>query len=178
MDTRLLTEFEEAAIAWNPLIAGALRPGLPKAKVRRALQRESVSGDTDVLISIYAWRDGVLSQSINFTGIADCPGFFPGEAYIFLDLEMAIGHFRHCKSAAKNHPKLAEGSGRYFPLFWNGSVNWIGIDLAPGENNRVMLMQHRSDSPFREAYKSIDEFLADAIRANRQRDLLSCFRSR
>lgn len=58
-ETNWLQQFEQAAIARNPLLATKLRSGLSDSSVRRALRRARVAGDLDPIIALYTWRDGM-----------------------------------------------------------------------------------------------------------------------
>ncbi len=177
MDLKLLKEFEDAFLSRNPSIAGALQPGLPRADIQRALKRGKVTGDSNLLFTIYTWRDGVLLHA-GTELMREQKGFFPGETYYFLCLEMALAHFGSHKEVAASKPKVAEAVGRYFPIFWNGSVSWLAVDLMCGNQNRVMLVQLRDDEPLREAYGSFDDFVRDGIRAGRENAPLRCFGSK
>ncbi len=157
---------------WNPVISGALQPGLSETKIRAELKRANVTGDTELVVEIYSWRNGVFLNDINFSRAGK--GFFPGEPYCFLLLEMATGHFKHCITASRYHPELLEGAGRYFPIFWNGSDKWIGIDLYPEARNRVMLMRHSFTPPFQQLCDSFDAFLADVSLACQNKSLPGC----
>jgi len=168
-----LQELEVAVLARNPLLWERLEPGLPAARVRRMLERKMVKGEIECLIRLYTWRNGtLLSQHASLDR-----GFLLGlrQPYHFPDLEMAIGHFIFFREAAVKHPRISEAVGRYFPAFWDGSTSWLAVDLQAGHRNRVMVIEYESRQPFRKAYNSFDEFLAEAIRANAENRRLNCF---
>jgi hypothetical protein len=183
MNTAWIGDFERAAIARNPSLTAKLQAGLSEARVKRALGRAKVIGDVAPLIALYTWRNGTdlsISVPVNTKQGLEAERakmtFFPEKPYYyFLCLEMAIGHFGHLEVAAKTHPRLTEGVGRYFPMFWDGSTDWLALDVKPPNKNRVMLMEHKSEQPFREAYSSFDEFVSDAIRTNAENKPLRCF---
>ena len=161
MITDLLGTFEQLVVARNPLLAKKLKPGLSEEQIRRLLRRHRVDGDLAQVVALYRWKNGTkLDPEI----VASKVGFFPGKAYYFLDLEMALGHLDHTKVAARKRPQLADGAF-YFPLFWDGSTGWIATDIRPSHHNAVIAAEHRAEVPFREAYASLYEFLEDAIRA-------------
>lgn len=157
----LLPRFEQVAVARNPLLAGRLQPGLPESTVRALLRKGKVEGDLAQVVELYTWRNGTrLDPEI----VASKSGLFPGKAYYFLDLEMALGHLDHGRVAARKRPKLSEGYS-YLPVFWDGSTGWITIDVSPSHNNRVLLAEHNDETPFREVHTSFRDFICDAIRA-------------
>lgn len=179
-------DLERATIARNPSLAAKFQAGLSKERVNRALKRAKVTGDVAPLFALYTWRNGTdlslasrVDSRLSFETERTKMTFFPGKPYYFFPaLEMAIGHFGHLEAAAKAHPKLTEGVGRYFPVFWDGSTDWLAIDLKPSNRNRVVLMEHKSDQPFKQGYSSFHEFVADAIRANAENRPLGCFQTK
>ena len=183
--TSWIEEFERAAISRNPDLVRKLRPGISEARIKRGLSHAKATGELGPIIAFYTWRDGTdLSLSIPVNAKRELEAekakvaFFPGPPfYYYLGLEMAVGHFGHLEAAAKNHPKLKAGVGRYFPVFWNGSTDWLALDISPSNKNRVILMEHEANRPFKEAYSSFDEFVADAIRANTENKPLRCFQN-
>ena len=170
MDTALLSKFEQAVVAYNPILANKLQPGLAETRIRRALGRAKVSGDLDPVIALYTWKDGTILDS---ELVQSKKGFFPGKPYYFICLEMAIGHFGSFREIAKNKPKIGEAVGRYFPVFWSGSTSWLAIDVQPSNRNRVMTIDFRSEQPICKAFESFHDFLTEAIRASEQGDALA-----
>jgi hypothetical protein len=77
----------------------------------------------------------------------------------------------------EHHPAYAKVVGRYFPLFWDGSNSWLGVDLDPANNSRFVLIHTEFEQMVFEGYGSFEEFLNDAIRANEENDTLTCFDS-
>jgi hypothetical protein len=171
MNLELLGEFERAVRSRNPLLAGKFQPGLPPATVRRALTGGKVTGETDPLLTLYGWRNG---HTLDFELRRSQKGLFPGKAFYFPSLEMSIGHFGHFAEAARSHLQLSEATGRYFPVFWDGGNGWFAIDLQT-PHQRVMMIDLKAPQPFAEAYSSMDELIADGIRANKEdRPLAAC----
>jgi hypothetical protein len=150
---------EAALLRQNPALLAHLEPGLPESRVRRVLGRHHVGGSLAPLVDVYMWRNGTRLTAEVVAG----PGFFPRLRYHLLDLELALAHFDHARAAAKSHPELREGVGRYFPLFWNGDTGWLATDLDASSRNRVLTVEHGSDPPFREAYPSFVAFVDDVI---------------
>jgi len=182
MSTAWVKDLEKAVTTRNPSLTARLQPGLPEARVKRALDRAKVTGDVAPLIALYTWRNGTdlsLASNVNSKQALDVEkakmSFFPGKRCCFPSLEMAIGHFNVFKEIAKNYPKISEAVGRYFPVFWNGSTEELAIDLKPSNRSRVLIVDHRSDPAIREAYSSFEEFVADAIRVNEENKPLRCF---
>ncbi len=172
MNLELLGEFERTVRSRNPLLAGKFQPGLPPAAVRRALSGGRVTGETDPLLTLYGWRNG---HTLDFELRRSQKGLFPGKPFYFPSLEMSIGHFGHFAEAARTHLQISEVAGRYFPVFWDGSNCWFGIDVQTSHHHRVMMIDLKAPQPFVEAYSSMDEMIADGIRANQEdRPLAAC----
>jgi hypothetical protein len=165
-----IERLELSAIARNPILATKLRPGLSEARVRRVLSQGKVTGETSPIVALYIWKDGMDLTSDpaipNFNDWKASRSFFAGKPYFFICLEMAAAGFRSLKAIAENYPEISEAIGRYFPIFSDGATEQLAIDVKPSNQNRVMIVDHRSDQPIREAYHSFDQFIADAIRAN------------
>ncbi len=174
MNLELLAEFERAVRSRNPLLASKFQPGLPAADIGRTLADAKVAGETQPLFTLYGWKNGA---TLDFELRQSGKGLFPGKALYFPILEMAVGHFGHFAGVARKHPEMSEAVGRYFPVFWDGGNSWVAIDLKISHNNRVMMIDLKSNQPFREAYRSMHELIADGIRANRENQLLSCMYS-
>lgn len=171
MNAPTLAHLEDALLARNPLMEKLLQPGLSEIKVRRSLSRHHISGEVEAIVRIYSWKNGTwLTDGVT---IAD-GAFFPGSIYHFLELQSAIAHLKGLEEMASYYPQLAEGVNRYFPIFWDGETGWLSLDMKPGSENRVILVQFESDEPFREVYASFEKFLSDAITANREDEPLSC----
>jgi hypothetical protein len=156
-----LTDLEVGSVGRNPLLAARLKPGLAPDAIQRALRRGRVAGPIGPIIELYSWKNGtVLDPQL----ARSKSGFFPGHPFYLLDLEMALGHFDHARAAARSNPRLLGGAS-YFPVFWDGSTNWLALDLADQRHSRVILVRHAEESPYREVYRSFDEFLSAAIRS-------------
>lgn len=171
MSNDLLDEFGEALRQRNPVLADRLRPGLPLSRIRKMLARAKVEGLLKPIECLYAWKNGTrLDPSIK-----DLASPFPESVYMFMDLEMMLADFSGFKELAAYHPEYAVLVGRYFPVFWDGSTSWLAIDLSPAMGSRVVLIDPETGTAARDVYPSFEEFLKDAIRANRENDTLTCF---
>jgi hypothetical protein len=168
-------ELEAALVARSPRMAQRLQPGLPEARVRKRLQRAKVGGAIEPIVQLYCWKNGT---NLGWDLDRDEDRFFPGQvAYYFTELERAVNDCGFFKEAVVNHPRISEAVDRYFPAFWNGSSNWFGIDLGDSIHSRVVIIEFDSDQPFREAYRSFEDFINDLIRANREKIELRCLKS-
>jgi len=172
MVTKLLENLREAIRARNRVLAERLIPGLPEVRIRRALDRAKVQGAVEPIVRLFSWKNGSALDS-TLEQMQASP--FPGSLYMFMDLEMMLSHFKEFKECSKFHPKYGEITGRYFPMFWDGSDNWLALDLNPSCSSRIVLLETESEEMVREAYASFEDFLHDAIRANRQNQRLACF---
>ena len=172
---------EKTAIARNPILAAKLQPGLSETQVKRVLSRGKVTGEIGPIVALYTWKDGTdLTSNPDIPNFNDWKvnrSFFPGKPYFFPCLEWAVTDFDSLEAIAKNYPKMSEAVGRYFPLFWDGSTECLSVDLKTANNNRVMIIESRSDQPIRQGYSSFSEFIADAIRANEEDKPLRCFQN-
>lgn len=148
-----------------------MRPGLPKDGIRRALQDAGVRGDVEAVVNLFAWHDG--SQPDPWASLVEA-SLFPESIYVFGDLATMIEHFKTFHASFVYHPKFHKTNGRYFPMFWDNSTGYLAVDLN-SSNSRVVLLEPESDELARDAYGSFEEFLKDAIRANEERDILTCF---
>lgn len=172
MNLELLGEFERAVRSRNPLLASKFQPGLPPAVVRRALAGGKVTREAEPILTLYGWKNG---HTLDFELRRSQKGLFPGTPFYFPTLEMSVGHFGHFAEAARTHLQISEAAGRYFPVFWDGSNRWFGIDLQTSYHYRVMMINLKAPQPFAEAYSSMDELIADGIRANQEdRTLTAC----
>src|SRR5258708_6233174 len=175
MSTKLLQKLERALRQRNPILADRLRPGLPELRIRRMLHRAKVEGWAKPLLNLYAWKDGT---EIDPGLTQEQASAFPGSVYMFMELETMIVHRDGFAEGAAYQPKMVQLVGRYFPLFWDGSTGYLALDLAPAGRGRVVLIEVEWEDPVREAYRSFDEFLKDAIRANLENDGLTCLQSK
>jgi hypothetical protein len=178
-----IEDFERAAISRNPDLTRKLQPGLSEARVKRGLDRAKVIGEVSPLIALYTWRNGtdlsLRGEVDNRDSLEAEKGrmsFFRSKPYYFPCFEMALGHFETFTAIAKNYPKISEAVGRYFPIFWDGSTERIAVDLKPLNRNRVLIVDHRSERGIWEVYRSFEDFVTDAIRANSGNKPLSCIK--
>ena len=173
MSTALFEKLEAALRQRNPEMADRLEPGLSEKRIRRMLERAGVQGTVEPIVSLFAWKNGVNNSDQALS--REQASLFPKSIYIFMDLDMMACHFGNFKDCLEHHPAYAKVVGRYFPLFWDGSNSWLGVDLDPTRNNRLVLIHTEFEQMVFRAYDSFEEFLNDAIRANEEDDSLSCF---
>jgi hypothetical protein len=113
--------------------------------------------------------------------------FFPEDIYQFIDLETAISRLKMMNEAARQLRGMFEGTkarsmfsgitSLLFPLFTDGATGTLAVDLTPGKRNKVVAVEFESTESVRQAYGSFEEFIKDAIRANKDGDGLSCFQA-
>ena len=166
-----LVRLERALTKRNPRLLGILNPGIKKSLIKNLLSRSTIAGETEPIYRMYSWRDG--------TGVArpytlEYLSFFPCELFTLLNLRTAVLHMEMWTEAAQYNPKLSQGVGRCFPLFYDGATDYLALDTMPGYNGRIINFEYESDEPFRVVYTSFDEFLEDAIQANEIGKPLKC----
>ena len=169
----LLVELERAITKRNPVLAQRLRPGRSEASVRRSLERAGVSGCVKPVVALFSWKNGSnLDPSVPREQVSPFPksGYF-----LFMPLSFTVGHFGEFSAYIASNPRMKEVGGKYFPLFWNGKSGWLAVDLNPAKNSRVVLIESQAENPVLEAFPSFEEFISDAIRANRENNSLRCF---
>lgn len=173
MNPVLFEALEHAIRDRNPILAQRLRPGRSEVANRRSLARAGVMGCVDPVVALFCWKNGSnLDPSVPL----DKASPFPKSGYyLFMPLSFILGHFQGFREFAKHCPSMKEVAGRYFPLFWNGSTGWLAVDLKPASNSRVVLIESQADDPVLQVYPSFDDFMTDAIRANRENTSLKCF---
>lgn len=169
----LLVKFECAIHRRNPALADRLLPGLPEARVRKMLDRGKVKGAVEPVVALYSWKNGTQPNAYI---TPERPSLFPIVVYMLAELDLMIAHFQGFEEISVYHPRYTEVIGRYFPLFWDGSMGYLALDLEPSNHSRVVVLEKKAEKLVREAYVSFDEFLKDAIRANENNDILSCFK--
>jgi hypothetical protein len=173
MNDEILKRFEVAIECRNPLLIKSLRPGITAEKIKKKLDRAGITGAIEPIVWFYSWRS--ICREVFYLKL----GFFPRQFYMPVDLSMAIADmigFKEIADAHPENPRLAEAVGCYFPLFLGGRSEaiYIAVDISPGKQNRIMI-NDLSDSTFREAYPSFNEFVEDIIRANNEDVGLRCF---
>jgi hypothetical protein len=175
----MFSALEAALSRRSPHLVSSLRPGLSKATIKAALHRAKVGGEIAGLLELYAWRNGASLDS----GLTLEEGsLFPESVYQFLDLKSATEQFLELQAAAKSLGELTgdptgliKATKWAFPVFWDCATGYLASDLTPHRNNRVLMVEVQSTEPFRQAYDSLDSFVADVIRANRENNSLVCF---
>ncbi len=173
MNTALFEKFEVSLGKRNPQLAERLQPGLSENRIRRMLERAGVQGMVEPIVDLFSWKNGVNNDCQALS--REQASLFPKSVYIFMELDMMTCHFGNFKDCMEHHPAYAKVVGRYFPLFWDGSNSWLGIDLSSANNNRVVLIHTEFEQMVFEAYNSFEDFLKDAIRANEEDVSLTCF---
>jgi len=176
MNSTLLLALEQAISDRNPVLAKRLRRGRSEAFLRKRLEKEGATGCVEPVVALFSWKDGTeLDASVPPERVSP----FPGSGYfMFMPFTFIVGHFDMFRDYAKHHENMKQVAGRYFPLFWNGSKgirDWIAVDLEPSQNSRVVLIDSHANDPIDPAYATFEEFITDAVRANRENDSLKCF---
>lgn len=171
----------QSATQRNPLLAKRLRPGLAKGDAEAALKAARATGDIGRIVALYNYKDGTdltLYEPVHSKSVLDQLkrewSLFPGAPCYFVCLEMSIGQFKAWRQISKRFPSIVEAVHRYFPLFWNGSTEFLAIDLKLSTQNRMVLLNHRSVPAIQEAYGSFPEFVEDAVSANENNVPLRC----
>lgn len=136
------------------------------------LKRGKVTGCIEPIVRVYSWRSATQRKPLI---TMEETALFPGPPYVLVELELMIGHFHGFEEFAIDHPRYKEVIARYFPVFWNGSCDYLAVDLDPSKNSRVVVIEHEAEKLVREGYASFDGFLEDAIRANEKNEKLTCF---
>ena len=90
---------------------------------------------------------------------------------------MMLAYFRCFGEMASYHPRYSIVIGRYFPIFWNGSTDFVAVDLNDSGGNRVVLIEHETENLIRVIYPTFKAFLVDAIRSNETNEILACFQT-
>lgn len=177
----LLNQLEIAIFLRNRALGKSLLPGLPEPEIRSILYAANAVGNVTGLVSLYAWHNGTSDASLPLSDNA----FFPGTSYSFLPLQAAAEHYATLRAAAAtlldfthDPTKIAEGTGRYFPVFWDRATGYLALDLTPAGNNRAVIIEFEAEEPYRQAYGTFEEFINDAIHVNTENNTLACFRSR
>lgn len=199
----LIQKLEVAVLRRNPSLAESLQPGLPLEKISAELKRAGIRGGTEPIIELYSWRNGATLQGTSDSfKIGLELGFVPPrtvelsedikqvlllthgvkretdtEKYHFVPLKRATIAMRSFPDYAKHQPRLAIVLERYFPFLWNGSNDWIALDIEPSSHNRVVAIRIQEEQPLREAYDSFEDFLKDAVHANETNEPLACLRT-
>lgn len=197
----LIQKLEAAVLRRNPLLAKSLQPGLPVEKISKDLNRAGIKNAINPITELYSWRNETALQ-----GNAEAlnAGFTPpieyrlsenerqtylrmgikrntaSRSYHFIELKKAIVDMGSYKTFAQHQPRLDVLVERYFPFLWDGSTEWIALEIEPAGSNRVVRIQLREatdDQLLREAYDSYEDFLKDAIRANENNEPLACIRT-
>jgi hypothetical protein len=175
MNTALFEKLGAALRQRNPELADRLQPGLSENRIRRKLERIEVRGSIEPIVSLFAWKNGVNNSDQALSG--EQASLFPKSIYLFTELDMMAADFQGFKECMEHHPAYAKVVGRYFPLFWDGSNSWLGVDLNSTQNSRLVLIHTEFEQMVFQAYDSFEEFLNDAIRAIEENVSLACFDS-
>lgn len=187
----LIQQLEAAILSRNPSLAERLRPGLPIEQIKKDLKRAGVEGAIDPILKLYSWRNGTNLQGES-PGLK--AGFIPPEIvqlsedikrHLLLlgverDTDFRTYHFIELKMAIlyrNGYKKSAQYLERYFPVLWDGSTNWIAVDIGPSGHNKVVMIQKRDAQPLQEGYDSFEQFLKDAVWANENNEPPACIRT-
>lgn len=173
MYTTLLEQLETAIRERNPILADRLQPGLLGTRMQKMFRRAKVEGIIEPVVSLFTWKNG---SHLDPTLTIEQATPFPGSIYIFMDFELMLGHFRGFKEMADHNRIYVEVIGRYFPLFWDGCAGYLAVDLSPLSSSRVVLINAESENMVNAGYDSFEQFLNDAIHANRKNRALTCFK--
>lgn len=162
----LLNQFEDAIRQREPAVADSLQRGLPEEDIRKTLREAGVNGNIAPIVSVFSWKNG-SQLSPEFSP-------FPKSIYSFGNLRTMIEHFLMFHEAFIYHPKFEQADRRYFPIFWDTSAGYLAIDLK-SLSGRLVLLDPETEDMARDAYATFEDFLKDAVRANKERDNLACF---
>lgn len=155
----------------NPLLVPMLKPGLATSRIMRLLERAKVSGNIEPIVKLYSWRSGTVGKPcITMEEVS----LFPGATFALTDLEMMIAYFKSFRELVEHYPKYGLVVGRYFPILWNGSTDFIVTDLS-STVGEISILEHNSPSLVRTAYSSFEQFIDDGINANQRNRALKCF---
>ncbi len=172
MNVTILTRLENAIRNRNPRTADALLPGVTEPEVKGVWDSADVDADLSALIALYGWHNGMSDVG---------EGFFPETGYRFLPLQAAAEHFHAMRAVAaelaeftQDPTGIAAGAGRYFPLFWDGATGYIAVDLSGKSNRGIVLIDFEAPEPYQQAYRTLRDFMIDAVRAVEMNKRLAC----
>lgn len=181
MNVTILTRLENAIRNRNPRTADALLPGVTEPEVKGVWDGADGDADLSALIALYGWHNGMSDAPSLGAG----EGFFPGTGYRFLPLQAAAEHFHAMRAAAaelaeitQDPTGIAAGAGRYFPLFWDGATGYIAVDLSRTSNRGIVLIDFEAPEPYQQAYRTLHDFIVDAVRAVEMNKRLACQKCR
>ncbi len=93
---------------------------------------------------------------------------------MFIQSQLMIAHFEAFPEYAKYRPELCPLVGRYFPLFWDGSVTWLAVDLDASHQSRVVAISLEGDYGPRLVRETFAAFLEEATLANEEDRSMGC----
>lgn len=157
--TRLLNEHK-------PILLKHLQPGLSREEVLAKLRTDVVPPES--LVALYSWHNGTSRESHGAT-IGEL-ALIPDSIYGFYDIDTMLDCQSGLEEASEFIPLLDWPNGRYLPFLYDGGTSSFSVDLASGA---IMFISLESDTPFVEAYSSLDMFLKDLIRAYEEDEPLS-----
>ena len=169
----IFDELEFALRDRNPELAELLAPGLQADQIEVSLRTVGIRAGFEPIIRLFGWRNGL--KPVSFQDAGDT-AIFPELAFHFLNLDVMIAHFRGLREGFILHPNSEAAEGRYFPLFYDWSTCYLALDLS-SHSHRIILFDPESEDLVCEAYSAFDGFIADAVRANQENDLLMCFKT-
>lgn len=163
---------EQAIRDRDSILMSQLRPGLSKKQILRLFDRAKVHGSIEYLINLYSWKDGVNSKAIPIGDSAfeiSTPSFLPKNAFYFIEIRRAIADYQALEEVAVNAPLMREAVGRYFPIFWNGDLCWLAVDLFSKDGNEIIFLNwHEKKLPFRVIYNSFKDLVDDITHVQKE----------
>ncbi len=184
MTIEKLQKLENSIRKRGTLVAERFRPGLSQRQIRRVLREKLVTGNVETLVAIYTWRDGTDLHARNpfkiepYVRLKADLSIFPKEPFFFFpSLEMSLAQFTGFSEYSESRPSLREAIGRYFPVFWDGAIRCLCLDISEHGNNQVLDLFLNTERPIRVLYPSFGSFVDAAVRANLEGEELSAFAS-
>lgn len=172
MYTELLQEFERVLRKANPSKADRLLPGLPRSKVQKMLNKNGIQGCVEPILGLFSWRNGTRGEAYI---TEEEVSIIPFSKFFLPRLDLMIADFCSFPEIVRYQSRYRELVGRYFPILWDGSVNYISIDLESQSVGRVAIIERDAPALVREAYPSFTEFVSDVVVATQNNRRLSCF---
>ena len=160
---QLLEQLEKSVVEVNPKLAERLLPGIPEEKIVRLLQKHQVHNSVSEIVSVFAWKNGCRLDP----SMSGFESLFPNTGFMFLNFKTMLHHFESHKECAVVHSRLAADFGCSFPLFWDGSVDWLAIGIADKNSGKIVRLSMRDGSmPSMRTHDTLDDLINEAIKAN------------
>ncbi len=162
MKLDILESLEKQIADKSPVVFAKLQSGLTRKQIERRFVKYKVKGNVDSITALYEWRNGMtLDNALRLSGLS----FVPQDLFFFSDLDRACIDYISFPEYVESNPALAVVTERFFPVFWNGSTEWLGVDLDPSETNGIVKIDSQSDSPLHQIFPSIERFLDDLVQS-------------